>query len=74
MIQLIDLMILFVGCYIITKMLFYLFREDFKMVTLGMLLVKLMAGITIMVTIVCIILALLSFAGTLGPDIERYLK
>ena len=74
MVQLVDLMILFVGFYVTTKMLVYLFRDDIKMSGIGIFITKLMAISTILITIVCIALAILSFIGTLNFDIERYLK
>ena len=74
MIQLINLMILFVGCYIITKMLYFMFRDDLKTGGFGVLVIKFMAAVTIITTVVCIALALLSFVGTLNFDLERYMK
>jgi hypothetical protein len=61
MIQLIDLMILFVGLYIVTRMVIYVFQEDVKMHKLGIFITKMMAIITIVVTIACVALAMLSF-------------
>ncbi len=66
MIQLLDIGILFVGMYVVTRMLIYVFQDDLKMGRLGILITKLTAITTILVTIVCVALALLSFINTLN--------
>jgi len=75
MIQLIDLMILFVGCYVITRMSVYVFQDDIKMGGLGIFITKSMAIVTIVITAICTVLAILSFIGTLDlGTLERYLE
>lgn len=69
MIQLIDLMILMVGCYIITRMMIFLLRDDPKQSTLAIVINKILAAGTIIITIICIILAMTSFVSTL--DLEE---
>lgn len=68
MIQLLDLMILMVGCYIITRMTIFLLRDDPQQSKFGTVFNKIMAAGTIIVTIICIFLALTSFVGTLDLD------
>jgi len=65
MIQLLDLMILMVGMYIITRMSIYILRDDKDAYKVGILINKLLAATTIIVTIICVLLAILSFVDTL---------
>ena len=73
MIQLVDLMILMVGMYIITRMSIYILREDKDAYKLGVLINKILAAATLIVTIVCMFLAILSFVDTLNiPALEAW--
>ena len=50
-------------------MLIYMLRDDIKMATFGIVLTKLMAGVTMVVTIICVFLALASFVDTLDMSL-----
>ena len=65
MIQLLDLMILMVGMYIITKMMIYILRDDPQTYKLGILINKLLAAVTVIVAVVCMALAMFSFVDSL---------
>lgn len=69
MIQLLDAMMVMIGCYIITRMFTFLLRDDIQMGKSGKALVQILAATTIGVAFICIILAILSFLGTL--DLEQ---
>lgn len=76
MIQLIDLMILMVGMYIISRMSIYLFKKNTGEINAFTTIInKSLSVFTIAVTIICMILAILSFVDTLDiPMIERMIK
>ena len=75
MIQLLNLMILMVGMYIITKMTIYLFKEktgEYNNFTT--IINKILSVFTIAMAIICMILAILSFIDTLDiSSLERML-
>ncbi|MCK4788368.1 MAG: hypothetical protein KAV87_31800 [Desulfobacteraceae bacterium] len=70
MIQLLDAMMVMIGCYIITRMWVLLLRDDIQMGKSGKVFAKVLAAGTIGVALLCILFALLSFVGTL--DLEQY--
>jgi len=61
MIQLLDAMMVMIGCYIITRMIIFLSRDDIQMNKSGKAVAQLLAAGTIGVAFMCIILAILSF-------------
>jgi len=64
MIQLIELIAIFVGMYVITRMLIYFATEDLKMNKFFELITKALALLTIVITIICVFLAVFSFIGS----------
>ena len=68
MIQLLDAMMVMLGCYIITRMFSLFLRDDIQMGRLGKAFVQILAISTIGVAFICIVLAILSFVGTLNLE------
>ena len=74
MIQLLDLMILMVGMYIITKMMIYLLRDEQNSSRFGTVINKLLAAATVIVAVIVMFLAISSFVNTLDiSTLERTL-
>lgn len=70
MIQLLDAMMIMIGCYIITRMMVFLLRDDIQMGKPGKVIASVLAAGTIGIALLCILFSLLSFVGTL--DLEPY--
>ena len=71
MIQLIDLMILMVGMYIVTRMMIHILRDDPHSYKLGVFVNKVLAAGTIVVAIIVMFLAITSFVDTLDINILK---
>lgn len=70
MIQLLDAMMVMIGCYIITRMMIFILRDDIKMGSVGLALNKVLAIGTIGITLICILFAILSFIGTFDLEAD----
>ena len=65
MIQLLDAMMVMIGCYVITRMFTLLLRDDIQVGKSGKVFIQVLAVGTIVVAMLCIFFAFLSFVGTL---------
>jgi len=70
MIQLLDAMMVMLGCYIITRMFTFLLRDDIQMGKSGKAFTQFLAIGTIGVAMLCILFAILSFIGTFKLDAD----